>query len=189
MKNRAVKYLINSQVLFLATLMACFFIRPDVLLDNRAISMYGSESATAIPYVLGFLGSGYLILKAAISMPKDTRTNQTLSKCLVALSILLVGLTITPYTLNQALFYIHAAFAFSLFLFELILGLWLVLKTRKDVIDGVLFTVQAIGFVISTLSLDGIKVLNLLVVGQLIAIWMFALLLTRAVYRIEVTDN
>ena len=169
----------------MATLFVCFCISPDILLDNRAISLYGSEPRTVAPYALGLLGSAYLIFKTSRSLPKDNSTNQALSKCLCILAGLIVGLTATPYTLNSVLFYVHATFAFSLFLFELGLGFWLMLKARRDVIDIILFTGQAAGFTISMLSLGEIKVLHLLVVGQLITVWMFALLLTRAVYRIE----
>lgn len=189
MKKQALRYLIGSQVLYLATLLACFCINPDVILDNQAISLYGSQSATAVPYVFGLLGGAYLILKASRSLPKDIPTNQALSKCLVVLAGLLVGITVTPFTLSPALFYIHATFAFSMFLFELGLGFWLMLKARRDAIDYLLFIGQAIGFTISVLSLGEIEVLNLLVVGQLISVWMFALLLTRAVYRIEEIGN
>ncbi len=185
MKKQALRYLIGSQVLYLVTLLVCFSIKPEVLLDNRAISLYGSETGTAVPYVIGFLGAAYLILRAALLLPKFVSVNRTLSRWLIVLSGLLAGLTITPYTINSALFYLHATFAFLLFVVELGLGFWLVIKARKDGIDTVLFLAQATGFVISLLSLGEIKVLHLLVVGQLIAIGMFALLLTRAVHRIE----
>lgn len=87
------------------------------------------------------------------------------------------------------LFYAHATFAFLLFLFELCLGFWLVIKAKKDVIDVALLAGQTSGFLITVLSLSEVGVLHLLVVGQLIAMWTFAFLLTHAVYRIEQIDT
>lgn len=66
------------------------------MLENRAISLYGSERPTFIPYVTGFLTAAFLLVKAAQLIPKNVPENRSLSKSLIILAILLVGLTITP---------------------------------------------------------------------------------------------
>jgi hypothetical protein len=185
MKKKAVRLLVWSQVIFILTILVCFVINPEVVLKNYALSVYGTQLKTVVPYAVGFVVSAFLVVKTAQTLPKDTLLNRRLSRLLLVLAVLLLGVLLTPFTLNSVFWHLHGYVTFALFITELGTGLWLVIKTREDLLDIILYTAQVTGFIVSILSLGEISILHFLVFGQLIAVCGFAGLLTRAVSRIE----
>ena len=49
---------------------------------------------------------------------------------MIAISILSIGIVITPYSINSALDWAHTTFGTIIFVLELILGAWIIIKLK-----------------------------------------------------------
>ena len=185
MNHKAVRFLVGSQFLFLVGLIICILIKPGVVSSNGALSVYGTISSTAIPYSISLFLATCLTFKAAQNLSQNSKTNKTLSRFLKILAVLQLGILVTPFSVNDWLFYAHMLIALSFFFAELTIGLWLLKRARFDFVNLLLVSLQITGSLIALLSIEQIKVLELIALGQLIAVVSFAVILNRSVIKIE----
>lgn len=101
------------------------------------------------------------------------------------MSVLLVGILITPFTYSKAFFYIHITFASLLWLVELRAAIWLVSKVRKDLLSQSLLALQISGLILVIISSSYLAVIHLHALGQLTTALAFSVLLMRTVVKIE----
>lgn len=185
MRKQAVRYLVLSQYVFVATILLCVGLEPGVLLDNTAMSVYGSIWPTAIPFAIGMLSVAFLFIRAARSLPRASQTDRRLSALFVGFAAIIIGLVCTPLFVNTFFYYAHAVLAMLLWALDLIGGAWLVRRAGREPVSMALYGLQYLGFVIAMLSTSEIGRLDLMAVAQLLVIFSFAALLMRAIPRIE----
>ena len=174
--TKATKYLIYSQSSFFVMLVTCFLLVPKVITSNLGISYFGTNKLTIIPYAAGLLITCFFIIKAA----KNINHSQTLlSDFMASIALLIFGVLLTPYSVGALFDRVHLVASASLFLTELMLSIWLVKLSGKDLTNVVLVLVQFIGAFIAFVSL--ISKVELMLTGQVIVQLTFGLILIRSV--------
>lgn len=174
-----------GQIALWLSLLVSALLLPGIVSANSGISNFGVHARTILPYGLGFLLCGYLTLMAAHSIKREDNVTTTLSRALFLLSLLLLGILLTPYSVNRLFDWSHMAVGGLLFMFELAFAAWLV-RLRPDNISFALFTAQCLGSAVAALSLLG--AIQLMFVGQMAAEIAFGILLVRVTMRITSTE-
>ncbi len=140
LKNPVLGNIILAQISFFLLLTLTVFITTKGFSNNRGLSFYGEHWSTAVTYGSGFILCDYFLLRAAIALPKDKVVFKRLAILINILTVLLLGVLLTPDTLNTFFNWSHIATSTVLFLFELGFGAWLVTLIYKDWIGiGLLF--------------------------------------------------
>lgn len=124
MNERSRKYFIYAQLIFYFCIATCLLIRPHGLIADNGISYYGTFLNTVFPYSLGILGAAYFFYRSA------QEAAYPIKLCLKICSYFMVGVCLTPYTINNFFNWAHIAVSSAVFVVELLLGLWLVVKPK-----------------------------------------------------------
>ncbi len=185
MRRQVVQYVIVSQLVFIATIAVCVLIKPSVILDNTAISVYGSLPATFAPFVIGLSLVAILFIRAARLLPKTDPTDLMLRRLFIALAVLIFGLAATPLFVNSFFFVAHCAIATVLWLVEMVASSWLVRRTGPNISNTLLLTIQIISFLVMVVSTSQIGLLDLMATAQISSIFAFGILLIRSIAHLE----
>lgn len=185
--NKPTRYLVMSQVVFFSSITICALLKPDVVSTNLGISYFGNYKVSLLPYTIGLLSSGYLIIKAGNALPRTDKTFKTLSEALYILAILIIGVCLTPYSLNEAINWLHIGASSLVFTAELALALWLVARQKHDITNIGLLIIQSSGALIALFSL--IDTVELMFTAQLITQLAFGMLLIRTIYGLTTGDK
>jgi hypothetical protein len=185
-ESESIRYAIVSQFVFLGTLLICVALQPGLLLENQPISMFGNVRATVVPFVAGFLLTAGILFRAAQSMPTNSHNDRQLRKVFAILGIVMVGLAVTPFTVNVYLYYSHGIFAGVFYLTALWTGYWLLQKRQwRDAWSVFIYATMATGITGAILSTSEVGALDLLATCQLLTIASFSVLLIRSVAHAE----
>jgi len=118
MYKQITTYFIGSLSLFILGIGLCCLIKPHGILANDGISYYGIFSTTLIPYVICLLGPAFFFILAFLKLKKNTNL---LKNFLLLFSFLLLGLVITPYSINSFFNALHTTLGSALFALQLLL--------------------------------------------------------------------
>ena len=129
--NGARRLLLLAQLAFWTCVVLCFAVTGGGLSDNHGFSVYGGRWTTILPWTVGISAAAVLIWRAADAVSGD---DQTLASCLRINVVLLVFILLTPDSINQLFYVAHIVASIGLFLFQAIVGLWLVLRTRPGAV-------------------------------------------------------
>jgi hypothetical protein len=176
MRSKTTRYLLFGQLCLWMSLVVCSFLLPGVVFRNDGISAFGVNRETILPYGVGFLICGYMMLQAALSIERQDPATLWLARALSLLSFLLLAVLVTPFSVNAFFDMSHMIVSGVLFLFELVFALWLVWR-RPSWAHGALFGAQLFGSLMTMSSI--LKMTALLPTGQLIAQLAFGILLLR----------
>lgn len=121
--------LIRALLVALFLILVCIIIRPAGLAANDGLSYFGGYLNTVVPYSLAYLIIAYTDWAIAQDIKTKAQINKVLSTSLKIISILIIGLVLTPHQLINP---IHTAFGSALFSFQLILSFWLMYKLNFD---------------------------------------------------------
>ena len=124
------KNIITSQILLYLSILICFLIKPSGFLANNGISYYGTLLSTIVPYIIGILGSSFLLFIGVIKHKKVFKDSLViiLLTALFPLSILLI---VFPYTFNNTFSNIHEAIGVLIFVSQLIVSLILAIDIKR----------------------------------------------------------
>ncbi|MFG1707308.1 hypothetical protein ACFLIM_29330 [Nonomuraea sp. M3C6] len=153
--------LVKGQVCLFAGLSVCLVIMPGCLSFNCGMSDFGVHWGTAVPYAFGFLGAALFTrrgLRAAAPLLPAPRFVRVAGD---SFALLLVGILLTPYTLADAVHWVHRSFGAALFLYEMVLAVRLLAWGFGGLLSVV---VQVVGGVTSGVSV--VLAEGPLVVGQ-----------------------
>ncbi len=184
MNHKAVQLILASQLVFMGSLLVCLLIDPHIIRNNWALSLYGTQVSTFLPFAVGVLLPSYLLYKASFRLNKQRPVNQKLSKILVLLAVLPLGIAITPIRAGENVWVFHAIFSVAWFLIQLGAGFWLVSQT-KDLVSVLILGILVVSQVLVCLSLEEFDVLNVIAAAQIVAVTSFSVLLMRTVVKIE----
>ncbi len=182
---RAVRYVAYSELSFFGMLLVCVALIPRAATGNLGLSFYGTYHTTIIPYTAGMLLAGYYLIKAAHTLPHHTTTLQYLTEALIVLAVLIVGVCLTPYSVDLLFDRAHIATSAVLFLVELLLAGWLVYGACRGPGNVALFAAQIIGALVSMLS--AVNTADLMLPGEFVTQLAFGVLLIRCLHQLTRT--
>ena len=129
--NGARRLLLLAQLAFWSCVLLCFLVTRGGLGHNHGFSVYGGKWTTILPWAVGIAAAAMLIWHAADVLADE---DQALARCLRVNVVLLVFILLTPDTIDQFFYVAHIVASVALFLFQAIVGLWLVLRTRSSLV-------------------------------------------------------
>jgi hypothetical protein len=112
-------YLYLSLLLFILGVIVSCIIKPHGLLANCGVSYFGIYAVTLVPYLVSLIGPAILFVLAAQLLGNK---NELMKNFLWAFAILLIGLAITPYSINSFVSALHTTFGSILFASQLLLS-------------------------------------------------------------------
>ena len=136
--NGARRLLLLAQLAFWSCVLLCFAVTGGGLGHNHGFSVYGGRWTTILPWAIGIAAAAGLIWRAADALDSD---DPPLARCLRINVVLLVFILLTPDSIDQFFYVAHIVASVALFLFQAIVGLWLVLRTRSN-LAAQLYVVQ-----------------------------------------------
>lgn len=122
--SKALKYLLYSQASFLAFIAVCFVLQPDAFKASAALSYYGTNSVTILPYGAGTFLATFFLLKAAGQIAGEKLS--VVRNSLKAMAALLAAMLFVPYTVNKTFSDIHLALSGLLLLTVLVASFYVV---------------------------------------------------------------
>jgi len=99
----------------------CVFIRPDGLDVNRGFSYFGDYRNTVVLYSAAFILYAYVLWRASEAPGFANGAERLLSLALKVMTVLVIGLVITPSNLVDS---IHVFFGTALFLTQFVVSCW-----------------------------------------------------------------
>jgi len=114
--KKAISSLRLGIVLFVAMMLLCVIIRPVGLVVNSGISYYGNYIDTIVPYLIAFMSASFLMWRMSDLIIVKNKTDYFLKVGLKAVSIMLIGIMITPYNFLDI---VHKTFGTATFLLQL----------------------------------------------------------------------
>jgi hypothetical protein len=136
---------------FLGMTGICLLLYPEILRHYEyGVSYFGSVSATAIPYYLGF---GITILLTALAGQKLMAVNRLLGWFFYVFAACMTGVAATSYTLNSDVYAAHWGFVIALTLCLLAAIAWLVKHGGLQWLDYALMGLLVVTIVISVLPI------------------------------------
>lgn len=175
--GKAVQYLLYGQIALWVSLLVSFLLLPKVVYDNQGISHFGVYAKTILPYGLGFLACGYLVLMAAHSISSTNHIMVTFRRALLLLAFFLLAVLLTPFSVSTLFDWSHMIVSWLLFMCELVFAAWL-LCLQPNRVSWLLFVAQCAGSALAAFSL--LSTAELMFTGQLVAEVAFGILLVRA---------
>lgn len=151
--NKALRYLIYGQISFLAFIVICFVLRPDAFRDNEALSYYGTNLTTILPYALGILLASFFMLKSAANLNGD-RT-KVIRISLRAMAFLLVAMLFVPYHINDVFLLAHLAITLLLLLVVLAASFYIVGVLDRRPLNIFIISLELFAVAMLFLSLAG----------------------------------
>jgi hypothetical protein len=122
------RYIVYSQLSLFLGLLICIFIKPKGLGANAGISYYGTFLRTVLPYTVGILGGSYYCYRFAQSLLD--RSLAFVRNSMITISIMSIGIVLTPYSINSTLDWMHTTFGTIIFILELIISAWVIIKLK-----------------------------------------------------------
>jgi hypothetical protein len=163
-----------------------YLLAPDIARSNEGISTFGIYARTILPYALGFLMFSCFTFAAVYTIEYRDINAAVLARALLVLVLLLLGVLLTPYSVNAWLDWSHTVIAGTLFMCQLVLAAWF-LQLHPDAIGWLLFASQCLGSVLAALSL--VHIFDYMLIGQIIAQSAFWMQLDKVVPYILVTRS
>ncbi len=184
---RATHYVTYSQACFFITIAVCIVLMPGAAAHHDGLSDFGIHERTVVPYVAGLLLTGYFMIKAAHALPQNTRTLKFLTEALFALAVLVVGVSLTPYSVDALFDWAHIGASSVLFLDELVLAVWLVFAHVRGRLNFALLAAQLAAALVAFYSELG--VLDRMLTGEIATQVAFGILLIRCLHRLTQTPE
>ena len=137
-KQNILTYFVKGQLWLFASAFLCMFLLPDAIQTNDGISYYGVHIETVLPFTLGLLATAWYSFN--IVRTSKGLLSREVRFLTAAVGALLVGLVVTPHTLNTFFWAMHVMLGVLLFFTQYILMTWLMVTMRRDT-TGVLLVV------------------------------------------------
>ncbi len=180
MNRTAAGYLLLGQLCLIGSAAICYLLLPQYTSGGGGASNYGVHRQTIVFFSFGLLACGISTSLAAQRLAAAKPPQIALRRGLWLLAALLIAVLLStyPYKLNAALDVLHRLVTIALFVYEILLGGWLVWHISRRRLNYLLFIVQLAGSLLAVLSL--LEIVHLLFIAQLIAALSFGALLVLA---------
>lgn len=128
--------------LFFVLLGICMLLLPQGIGVNEGLSYYGTHTLTVVPYVLAFFALSFCVWRASNILSRNAKQLRFGIFAARVTVILMLGVLLTPNTVNFAFEQIHVIVGSLLFVFQLIISFWFAFKLRTNLITWLLLLVQ-----------------------------------------------
>jgi len=125
------RLLLQAQLAFWSCVLLCVAVTGGGLGHNHGFSVYGGRWATILPWAVGIAAAAALIWRAADALAEE---DTGLSRCLRVNVVLLVFILLTPDSIDQFFYVAHIVASVALFLFQALVGLWLVVRAPSGAV-------------------------------------------------------
>jgi hypothetical protein len=156
----------------------CLAINPSAVAVKRGFSYYGTHLETIVPYSVGFALCALFTALAVSRMRLDALHLRRLRTVLIVILALLVGIPLTPYSVDLVFDWLHMGVSAFLFGVAFMAGVWLAHRVVGGLLAHGLLGAQLAGGGLSLASQLG--TLDYMIPGQFVFQMAFSLLLVRA---------
>lgn len=167
--------IIASEIVLLLSVMICTVMIWNNNLNIYGISYFGVTTPTVPIIAIGFVAGGILLILASRKIP-GTPPHGLIRMTLRIVSVGLIMLLLTPYTLDTFFNWTHMAMGSMIFIIELYTGGVICFKYQRDRLSKYALAIQFLGGVIAAFSLPD-NMLNLMLEGEVVFQLGFILLL------------
>ena len=181
-KERVIRNLIYAQLSFFGFLAIAVIMTSAGFTNNHGLSFYGVHYPTIVPFALGLILCDFFLLRAAAQLPHSVPPFTILQRSLWIVSVLLLSILLTPDIVSPLFNTLHIAVSSLLFIFELALGIWLVVRWDGGIFTWSLLIAQFLAGIVAMLS--QLEVTHYLSQSSLAFQLMFGLLLIWSISRI-----
>ena len=129
--NGARRLLLLAQFAFWSCVVLCFAVTGGGLGHNHGFSVYGGRWTTILPWAVGIAAAAMLIWRAADALADE---DPPLARFLRVNALLLAFILLTPDSIDRFFYVAHIVASVVLFLFQALVGLWLVLRARTSLV-------------------------------------------------------
>lgn len=189
--NKAAKFLLASQLVLLVALVICTILLPKFLFstDQGGASNYGVNAKTIVPFTVGFVGCGLLVILGAGAVEKQWQHAKGFRASLRLIGILCVMVAATTYTykINNFFDRLHIYSAIAIFFAELPLAFWYALRLALTSTAKRLLIAYMIGFLLAGLTFFGW--LHILFVAEVLATFSFGWLMVHTADRLAIQKS
>lgn len=147
MKTKAWYSLLYGQIWLYLWLGIAALVRPAGLWTNSGVSYYGTFLATVAPYTIALLGVAYWNWRASAQLT----SLMWLGRWLRVISICLIGIVITPYTLGRIFDDTHTTLGAILFMIQLIVSGWIAFRTHRRLTTIGLWSIELAAGIVSAI--------------------------------------
>ncbi|HEY1075005.1 MAG TPA: hypothetical protein VGE59_04945 [Patescibacteria group bacterium] len=149
------------------------------MFENKSLSYFGTCLDTLLPYALSLLVFAGFIHRAIGHMPRAKPFVQT-ARILRILSLFMVGLVVTPYSVGPEIKLAHTIVA--MVASDIMLGLtfWLALFVRRDRVSVSLLITQVTAGILAGLAL--LDKGGLFLAGEMVYVLAFGAILARTIH-------
>lgn len=183
--KQAVRYVLYSQMSFVATILLLLILSPEALASRSGISYWGNFRGTFVPYMLGLGLTGYFLVRAADSLPHVGRKPNMIRMSLRLSAVALVGIIITPSLASKFTGFWHGTFAVLLFFTQATVTWKLAAELWGNTVDRLLIIAQISSIALILLSFRWFDLLDLMIPAQATAVTAFGILCIRMITRLE----
>lgn len=152
MRRARIRYLLYGQYCLYGGILVCIFLKPAGLETNSGLSYYGIYAQTVVPYMFALLGAAVFSLTAARTMTRVA--DRYIRFGLVCFAVLLVGISLTPYSVGEPINLLHTTFGSALFSLQLILTGWLAFWRRRNITTVGLWLIEFLAGIASAAYLN-----------------------------------
>lgn len=181
--QRALYYLVLSQITMLLFAIICFAIRPDAFFDNTALSYYGTQAATIIPYSMGMLLTAYFLYKGARHL--HNKKTAFVKKSILGIATLIVAALMTPYSINGFFFWTHLTITFVMMFLVLGASLYILIHIDRRPINILIASFDVLMFTLVILSFGFWDIVHIQALAELLASLLFITLLYNTLRDLE----
>lgn len=128
MVMQPIRQLMYALACLMLGIVVCVLLKPHGLLANSGISYYGTFRITLASYAIALLGSAWFTYRAGHLLLVSSLAVQRLA-C-YSFSVLIVGIFLTPYSLNSVFDWTHTILGSILFAGQLLLTGWLTVQSK-----------------------------------------------------------
>ncbi len=180
--DRAVRFVITGQALFVVTMLACCALEPSWPALRIGLSYYGNELPTVVPFVGGFALCIALSAAGLRRLRPHAVVSQKVRLAAASVLALMVPIPLTPFKLDPVFDWLHVGAATVLFGAGLAVGGWLAFKCLADARSQLLFALQCLAAL--TMLAAEIGVDRYMIPGELAFQLLFVVLLVRAIRHV-----
>lgn len=149
----------------------CFVIKPTAFLSNTALSYYGTQPATIIPYGLGMLLTAFFLHKGAQQL--HGKKVAFVKHSVLSIALLLVATFLTPYSAGYFFFAAHMVVTLLMMFVVLGASAYILLKIDRSPLNVVIALLDLLMFIFVVLSFGFWDILHVQAVAQLGASLLF----------------
>ena len=129
--NDARRLLLLAQLAFWSCVLLCLAVTGGGLGHNHGFSVYGGRWTTILPRAVGIAAASMLIWRAADALQVE---DPLLARCLRINVVLLVFILLTPDSIDRFFYVAHIVASVALFLFQAVVGLWLLVRAPSPLV-------------------------------------------------------